>query len=319
MPASVLEQMGYRYSWMNQTQLKLKREKEQIAKKRKKILSTFNAAVVQDIDGSDRFDRGQIKNDIHQDFSQPISLMENKEHTKPEKTVEPVASQQQSSYRRPKYLFEALVALTFLLASLYNRKGQFFNDEKTPKLLLASRLKDIERACDTGFRAFIEDQFANNLFSNPYIDKVTAKALYELTLVPEYQKLIVDLLILMYSQEGFNNDVRRLTSNIIEDYLISEQGENDLASITIDLALRDDKYTQPGIQKLLMDYLRGPDSPYLEQLSGKTLMNIGWNPYIKDGIHDAMVNQMRDKLNRDPILYDLAIANCLMTLGVYNE
>jgi len=68
-----------------------------------------------------------------------------------------------------------------------------------------------------------------------------------------------------------------------------------------------------------MDYLRGPDSPYLEQLSGKTLMNIGWNPYIKDGIHDAMVNQMRDKLNRDPILYDLAIANCLMTLGVYNE
>jgi len=47
----------------------------------------------------------------------------------------------------------------------------------------------------------------------------------------------------MYSQEGFNNDVRRLTSNIIEDYLISEQGENDLASITIDLALRDDKYT----------------------------------------------------------------------------
>ena len=71
----------------------------------------------------------------------------------------------------------------------------------------------------------------------------------------------------------------------------------------------------PGTEKLIVDFFGGPDKLYLTQLTGKMFIDIGWTPYICGGIHDAMLWQMRQYLNANPVIYDLAINNALMTLG----
>jgi uncharacterized protein YneF (UPF0154 family) len=74
-----------------------------------------------------------------------------------------------------------------------------FSDEETHRLRLMDIGDRLKTKADKAFREFAHWQFATNLFNNPYIDKVTAKALYDLTVDPTYKKLIVDLLILMYT------------------------------------------------------------------------------------------------------------------------
>ena len=46
------------------------------------------------------------------------------------------------------------------------------------------------------------------------------------------------------------------------------------------------------------------------------LIDIGWNPYVKDGIHNRMVEIMRLYMNKHPTMYDIAIRNALSSLGV---
>jgi hypothetical protein len=81
------------------------------------------------------------------------------------------------------------------------------------------------------------------------------------------------------------------------------------------LTLRDRKYILPGTEKLIVDFFRGPDRPFLTELCGKIFIDIGRAPYIEGSIHEAMVWQMRQYLNKNPVIYDLAINNTLMTLG----
>ena len=57
------------------------------------------------------------------------------------------------------------------------------------------------------------------LFSNKFMDDLTAKALYDLIQVPEYQVLMTDLFLLMYKQKSFVSDTQSLTLRIINDYL----------------------------------------------------------------------------------------------------
>jgi len=158
-------------------------------------------------------------------------------------------------------------------------------------------VEDLKTKADKAFRDFAHWQFATNLFNNPYIDRVTPKALYDLIQDPNYKKLITDLLILMYTQQGFIFDVRKLTEVIIDDYLVSNQSKKDLASIVIDLTLRDHKYVLPGTEKLIVDFFGGPDKPYLTKLCGKIFIDIGRSTYIEESIHQAMVWQMRQYLN----------------------
>ena len=79
--------------------------------------------------------------------------------------------------------------------------------------------------------------------------------------------------------------------------------------------MRDDKYVLPGTNKLLIDFLSGPEKLYLLELTKDLLINIGWNPFVRNGIWDAMSWQMHTYLNQNPVIYDLAINNTLMTLG----
>jgi hypothetical protein len=65
-----------------------------------------------------------------------------------------------------------------------------------------------------------------------------------------------------------------------------------------------------------MDYLKGSDQSMLEDLSAKLLIDIGWNPYVCQAIWDAMQYQLHFYLDANPIIYDLAIDNSLITLGV---
>jgi len=46
------------------------------------------------------------------------------------------------------------------------------------------------------------------------------------------------------------------------------------------------------------------------------LIDIGWNPYVKGGMHDEMTRIMRVYMNTHPTLYDIAIRNALFSLGV---
>ena len=78
-----------------------------------------------------------------------------------------------------------------------------------------------------GFRKFLRWWTYSELFSSPFIDKVTAKCLYDLSLYPKNKDLIVDLMIFMYTQPPFVKDVQGLTQNIISDYLQSKQCKDD--------------------------------------------------------------------------------------------
>jgi hypothetical protein len=75
-----------------------------------------------------------------------------------------------------------------------------FKDEESRRLRLQDLCEDLKTKADKAFRDFAHWQFATNLFKNAYIDRVTPKALYDLTQDPNYKKLITDLLILMYIQ-----------------------------------------------------------------------------------------------------------------------
>lgn len=74
-----------------------------------------------------------------------------------------------------------------------------FKDEDSRRYRLLDFGQNIKTKADTAFREFAHWQFNTNLFNNSYIDRLTPKALYDLTQDPNYKKLIVDLLILMYT------------------------------------------------------------------------------------------------------------------------
>lgn len=79
------------------------------------------------------------------------------------------------------------------------------------------------------------------------MDDLTAQALYDLLQVPEYQKLMTDLFLLMYEQKSFVDDTQSLTLNIINDYLGSEYCLNSFSDIVVQQALRNDTTVLPGI------------------------------------------------------------------------
>ena len=80
--------------------------------------------------------------------------------------------------------------------------------------------------------------------------------------------------------------------------------------------MRDKKYVLPGIEYLLIEFLRGPDMPYLLDRSSKIIIDIAWSPFARNPAWDAMKKQMHTYLDKHPVMYDLAISNALTGLGV---
>ena len=100
------------------------------------------------------------------------------------------------------YLFGASSAAYFL----YFRKRWAFVEpskaeiEANPdKKLGRKTLIEVEtHKIDQAFRKFLKYAMSQLLFSNSWIDELTGQALFDLTQVPSYQRLITDLFLLMY-------------------------------------------------------------------------------------------------------------------------
>jgi hypothetical protein len=73
-----------------------------------------------------------------------------------------------------------------------------------------------------------------NLFSNPTMDDITADALLTLVKKETIKILMTDLFILMLNNKPFEDDVRRLTNNLIRDYLDTDHCRNNLANLIIE-------------------------------------------------------------------------------------
>ena len=136
------------------------------------------------------------------------------------------------------------------------------------------------RKVDKAFREFLKYAMYHLLFSNSWLDDLTAKALYDLTQVPEYQELITDLFLLMYKQKSFVTDTQSLTERIVKDYLESDYCLDNLSELVRDQALRDHTVVLPGLHYQLMKYLK-TDFIYLSQLFEKLLINTAWMDSIQ--------------------------------------
>ena len=155
------------------------------------------------------------------------------------------------------------------------------------------------------------------VFSNSYIDELTGKAIYDLTQEPKYQNLVTDLFLLMYSQKGFVSDTQSLTANIINDYLASQYCLGSMSNLVVEQVLHNEETVLPGIQTLLMNYLRD-DYKNLDNLFSQMLINVGWN----DAVQNAMYKTLNDQVNEQlmgPTIYDLAVINLLQSLGQERE
>ena len=96
---------------------------------------------------------------------------------------------------------------------------------------------------------------------------------------------------------------------IIRDYLYSDHCLAGFSDIVINLAIKDHQVVLPGLQQVLMNYLKS-DFPNLICLSEDLLINIGWNPDVKA----TMFWKMEDTLHmclRNPTIYDLAVENAM--------
>lgn len=124
-----------------------------------------------------------------------------------------------------------------------------------------------------------------NLFSNPDMDDITAKALVDLVKMDNIKLLMTDLFLLLFTNESFTADAQKLFQDIIRNYLESEDCKQALAKITVDQALTNEEDVLKGLHLLLMNYLRD-DFHNLMQLTERLVINIGWNPYIKTGLED---------------------------------
>ena len=155
------------------------------------------------------------------------------------------------------------------------------------------------------------------LFSNPWIDDLTGKALFDLTQVPKYQELITDLFLLMYKQKSFTEDTQSLTKKIIIDYLSSEYCLDSFSHLVVNQALRNETYVLPGIHDLLINYLH-TDFIYLNELFGKMLIDIGWSEPVSNAMYDTMHDQLKQQTMSSTI-YDLAVINLLQGIGQERE
>jgi len=83
-------------------------------------------------------------------------------------------------------------------------------------------------------------------------------------------------------------------------------------NIVIQNALRNDEVVLPGLQDVLMNYLKS-DFPNLIKLSQNLLIDIGWNPAVKkhmwDKIESTFISQFQS-VN----MYDLTVDKLLASL-----
>ena len=109
-------------------------------------------------------------------------------------------------------------------------------------------------------------QMHTNLFSNTFMDDVTARSLVTLVHMDSIKVLMTNLFLLIYKQKPVVDVIEDFTRDQIADYLASRHCLSAFGDIVVNLALRND-YVLSGLYLQLMNYLKA-DSDNLNNLLG---------------------------------------------------
>lgn len=153
-----------------------------------------------------------------------------------------------------------------------------------------------------------------HVFGNEQLPAKVAPLLVDLVQMPRIKTLMTDLFIKLLKLQAFKVDADRLISRIIHDYLLSLDCQRKFATLIIEQVLRNQETVQPGLHRLLKNYLLGDNQAMLTAHAENVLLNV---LQINAVSKSAVENIMRETQNalENPKVIGNAINNALSNIG----
>lgn len=130
-----------------------------------------------------------------------------------------------------------------------------------------------------------------------------APLLVQLVQQPKIKTLMTDLFIILLRNKPFQDDALRLVSNLIHNFLHSEQCDRLFSNLILNQVLRNQETILPGIFKLLQDYLLNPGTkPMLEAQGANVLNHVLQLNAVATTVVDGLVKESQSALENPEML-----------------